>query len=272
MSKAVFVTGGNSGIGLALCKQLAAENDCYVYLGSRSVERGEEAKKTLGEEVQDKIEVVQCDINSAESVANAAQYVSTRGLLYGLVNNAGVGLAHGVPADAVIDTNLYGTKTMTDAFLPLISPGGGRIVSVGSGAGPMWLEKQSPEVQGLFTKEDITWEELDAFLKEHRNEDAMYAYGCSKSALSAWTVALANQHPKLVISSITPGFIDTAITAGWGAGKTPEEGTVSIRHALLDEVAGSGFYFGSDAIRSPFYPGRNPGEKPFDGTYPWSKE
>jgi len=33
-------TGGNSGIGLALCKLLATEHGCYVYLGSRSAEKG----------------------------------------------------------------------------------------------------------------------------------------------------------------------------------------------------------------------------------------
>jgi len=28
--KRVFVTGGNAGIGMALCKQLASEDGCYV--------------------------------------------------------------------------------------------------------------------------------------------------------------------------------------------------------------------------------------------------
>merc|ERR1711934_440295 len=255
MARPVFVTGGNSGIGQALCKQLAAEDGCYVFMGSRSVERGEKAKEELGPEVQDKIEVVQCDINNAESVAAAAKCVSDKGVtLYALVNNAGVGLSHGVPAADIVNTNLYGTKTMTEMFLPLIQPEGGRIVSVGSGAGPMWLAKQSEEVQALFTSPAITWEQIDDFVQTNKNEDAFYAYGVSKTGVAAYSVALANQHPKLVISSITPGFIETAITAGMGASKTPEEGTVSIRHALFQELGGSGFFFGSDAVRSPFWP------------------
>ena len=94
------VTGGNSGIGLALCKQLAAEDGCFVLMGSRSVERGEEAKKSLGEEVQALIEVVQCDITDPDSIAAAAAHTKQRlpAPLYALVNNAGCGLAHGVPA------------------------------------------------------------------------------------------------------------------------------------------------------------------------------
>ena len=38
--KHVFVTGGNDGIGLALCKLLVTQKGCFVYMGSRSVERG----------------------------------------------------------------------------------------------------------------------------------------------------------------------------------------------------------------------------------------
>ena len=43
MAKRIVVTGGNSGIGFALCKQLVNEHGCYVYLGSRSLERGTDA-------------------------------------------------------------------------------------------------------------------------------------------------------------------------------------------------------------------------------------
>ena len=57
----MLVTGGNAGIGKALCKQLAAEFDCHVYMGSRNVERGENAVKEIvaeAAECQGKIEVV----------------------------------------------------------------------------------------------------------------------------------------------------------------------------------------------------------------------
>lgn len=37
----VLVTGGNSGIGAALCKQLALDYGCHVIMGSRSLERGQ---------------------------------------------------------------------------------------------------------------------------------------------------------------------------------------------------------------------------------------
>jgi carbonyl reductase 1 len=61
------------------------------------------------------------------------------GGLYGLVNNAGTGLQHNVTKDTVIKTNYYGTKWMTEIFLPILNPDCGRVVNVGSGSGPMFV-------------------------------------------------------------------------------------------------------------------------------------
>lgn len=40
----VLVTGGNKGIGRALCRQLAADHGFYVLLGSRDAQRGGESR------------------------------------------------------------------------------------------------------------------------------------------------------------------------------------------------------------------------------------
>ena len=81
---------------------------------------------------------------------------------------------------------------------------------------------------------------------------------------------LAKQYPALIIACCSPGFINTAITAGFGATKTPDEGTVSIKYLLFTaDLAASGCYFGSDAVRSPLHFMRNPGEPAYDGTVPF---
>ena len=54
---------------------------------------------------------------------------------------------------------------MTDAFLPLLDSESGRVVTVSSGAGPMWLEKQDEATKALMTKPDVTWDELDKYVK-----------------------------------------------------------------------------------------------------------
>jgi len=271
IAKNIFVTGGNSGIGLALCQQLAAHDDCYVFMGSRSAERGHEALCTCPQEIRGQIEVVQCDIANPASVLAAAEHVRGKvKYLYALVNNAGAGLSHNVSADNIHDVNLFGTKTMVDNFVPLLHPQG-RIVNVGSGAGPMWLEQQSAEIQALLTSGTLDWAGIHQFLQEHRNDDARHAYGLSKCLLNVYSEAIAREHPGITTSCISPGFIETNISRGMGASKTPEEGTISIRHCLFQKLNGNGWFYGSDAVRSPFYPCRSPGDAPFIGTYPWNR-
>ena len=105
VQRRVFVTGGNAGIGLALCKQLASEDGCYVYMGSRSLERGAEALKSIVAQVPScdgKIEVVQVDVSDPSSITTAAATLKERlgtEKLYALVNNAGTGLKHNVTED-----------------------------------------------------------------------------------------------------------------------------------------------------------------------------
>ena len=49
-------------------------------------------------------------------------------------------MKHGVSNEEIIKVNLYGSKLATEAFLPMVDPKVGRIVNVGSGAGPMYVK------------------------------------------------------------------------------------------------------------------------------------
>jgi short-subunit dehydrogenase len=77
-------------------------------MGSRSVERGEAALKSLIEEspaCQGKIELLQVDTCSEQSIIAARDSIKAKlgeGKLFGLCNNAGTGLAHGVSADVMV--------------------------------------------------------------------------------------------------------------------------------------------------------------------------
>ena len=138
----VLVTGGNSGIGFALCRQLAADHGCHVYLGSRSVDKGQKAVAAIKSAHPGvKVEMIQIDVSSDESVKAAAAKIKATGMpLYALVNNAGTGFTHpGVTAKDVLNVNLMGPKRMCEAFLPLLDQRIGRVVNVGSGAGPMYV-------------------------------------------------------------------------------------------------------------------------------------
>ena len=151
--KHIVVTGGNAGIGKALCKQLAAEHNCYVFMGSRSLERGQNAVKEIVAEVpacEGKIEVVQIDTCSQESIEASVGAVKARlgeKLLYAVVNNAGVASfgENAVEAEMIIKTNVLGPKLMIDTYLSILCPKEGRIVNMGSGMGPVHVAKQGQE-------------------------------------------------------------------------------------------------------------------------------
>merc|ERR1719221_363672 len=137
------------------------------------------------------------------------------------------------------------------AFLPLLQSTGGRVVNVGSGSGPSYVKGLAKGQQALFCSCPPSVATLETYVKEAVAEPGFNAYGLSKACVSAWTMILAREHPNITFSCTSPGFIKTAIVGGYGATKPPEEGTVSTRPLLFKPLAGNGWYYGSDAKRSP---------------------
>ena len=98
--KRILITGANKGIGLATVKKLLESfSDTYLLLGSRDLTRGKQALENLlkgNPEFEDRIYLVQIDVEQDDSVNSAAEEVTetfgkTPGTLYGIVNNAGIG-------------------------------------------------------------------------------------------------------------------------------------------------------------------------------------
>lgn len=58
LQKHILVTGANTGIGLALTKQLVKDHGCHVYLGSRSEERGQKAVDEVKGEAGESVELL----------------------------------------------------------------------------------------------------------------------------------------------------------------------------------------------------------------------
>lgn len=272
-----------SGIGLALCKQLCKDHGAHVYLGARSAERGEMAVEQvkLHSEGKGSVELLVLDVASDESVQAAARQLKDKDVtLTAIVNNAGTGLGHaGVTNQDVMNVNFMGAKRVVDAFSDLLDPLGSKIVNVGSGSGPLYVAAQPVERQKKLCNPDIVWEEiLQEFNRGVPPEDPAHGgpgtdhYGLSKALLTAYTMLLAKQLASRNISvyCLSPGYIETNMTKHWGGGKKPEDGTVSLRYCLFEaDASHSGWFFGSDAKRSPLHFLRNPGEPEFDGTVDW---
>jgi NAD(P)-dependent dehydrogenase (short-subunit alcohol dehydrogenase family) len=138
VGKAAFVTGGASGIGLALGRALA-EAGCKVMLADiekTALDASVTSLSGSGREIQG----IVCDVADPTSVDAAAQATfSAFGKVHILCNNAGVG-ARGISLDDwrwVIDVNLMGVVNGVRAFLPHIRAHGegGHIVNTASMAG-----------------------------------------------------------------------------------------------------------------------------------------
>ena len=131
----VLVTGCDGGIGRMAAERLAGRGwevfaACLTADGCRGLE------ERAG------IHPIQLDLRSDSSIADAMETVSRQsgGELHGLVNNAGIaayGPAEWVPTDryeAAMRVNFLGPVAVTQAALPLIRKGQGRIVFVTSAA------------------------------------------------------------------------------------------------------------------------------------------
>lgn len=275
-----------SGIGLALCKQLCKDYGAHVYLGSRNAERGEAAVAEVKEHAGGKgsVELLLLDVGSDESVQAAVDQLKAKDVkLTGIVNNAGTGKDLGHPettTDAdTLNVNFMGAKRVVDAFLDLLDPEGSRIINVGSGSGPLYVSAQPIERQKKLCNPDITLEEIMSEYNRgvppddpaHGNAGTDH-YGLTKALLSAYAMYLSKElaSRNVLVFCLTPGYIATQLTSCWGGGKPPEEGTLAIRYCLFEATSEqSGWFFGSDAKRSPLHFLRNPGEQEFDGVVDW---
>ncbi len=134
----VFITGAFSGIGRASATRL--RKDGYRILAGMLDEQ-QQADFLEGPDPTDGMVPVIIDISSQESIAAALARVSAElgaeGLA-GLVNNAGIALAGPIeflPVDTLrrqLEVNLIGHFAVTQAFIPLVRKGKGRIVNMGS--------------------------------------------------------------------------------------------------------------------------------------------
>ncbi|MBA3811707.1 MAG: SDR family NAD(P)-dependent oxidoreductase, partial [Caulobacteraceae bacterium] len=179
-----MVTGGGTGIGLAIARALAARGHAVTIMG-RSIETLAAASASLpggGHEL--------CDVTRDASVANAlARAQAARGPVRVLVNNAGAVTTAAFEKtsleawSAALEVNLLGAVRMTGAALPsLKAHDWARIINIASTAG----------------------------LKPYAY---VSAYVASKHALVGLTRALAQELAAsgVTVNAVCPGYTSTAI-------------------------------------------------------------
>lgn len=190
--KVAVVTGGSSGIGLAIGQALMGSG-YHVMLMARNEDRLREATAELGSLAswqcadvgrREEVHKTLAGLERADVLVNAAGFFRPVSLETPL-NDAEANW------DAVIETNLKGSFLMAHAVAPLLTSPGGRIINISS----IGAQTGGSRPGGL-------------------------AYAAAKAGLHGLTYALARElAPRGITANvIAPGFIaDTGFTGAWPA-------------------------------------------------------
>ena len=140
--KVAFITGGASGLGLAMAKAFGREGMKVMIADIEEQALGRAVKELNASQVR--AEGVLCDVADRNGVRGAAlKTVSTFGKVHVVCNNAGVavggpiGEVHERDWQWIVDVNLLGVVYGMETFVPLIESHGegGHIVNTASMAG-----------------------------------------------------------------------------------------------------------------------------------------
>ncbi len=219
-----LVTGGNRGIGLEICRQLA-KLGIRVLLGSRDSAKGKLAAEEL---VAAKlpVETRELDVADDQSILNCMDWIRRDvGRLDILVNNAGIMVEEGdaEPGEELrivretMQTNVYGPLLLSRLAIPIMkSRRYGRIVNLSSGMG------QLTEMGGGYI-----------------------AYRMSKAGINVVTRVLTaeTEGMGILVNSVDPGWVKTDMR-GRGGNRTVYKGAeTSIWLATVPEGGPTGGFF-----------------------------
>jgi NAD(P)-dependent dehydrogenase (short-subunit alcohol dehydrogenase family) len=215
--KTILLTGGNRGIGLEICRQLAAIGHC-VYLGSRNKGKGEKAIKGFAGDIR----IVELNVTDSSSIQLAFDIINKQqSSLDVLINNAGIindKSTLQVPVEQtkkVFETNFFGAWETTQVFLPLLKNSSeGRIINLSSGMGAL------DDLNGGYA-----------------------AYRLSKWAMNGLTMQFAAElsSTNIKVNSMCPGWVNTDM-GGPGAPRTVSEGAdTAIWLSTADEIPNGKF-------------------------------
>lgn len=156
----IVVTGASTGIGAA-CALDCAGRGMTVFAGVRAPLAGEALAAKGGPSIIPIMLDVTDELSIARSVEVVQRVVGAAGL-GGLVNNAGIVI--GSPLEVIplsqlrkqLEVNVIGQIAVTQAFLPLLRRGRGRIVNMGSIAGRGTIPLLGPYSASKYALEALT--------------------------------------------------------------------------------------------------------------------
>jgi NAD(P)-dependent dehydrogenase (short-subunit alcohol dehydrogenase family) len=202
-SRAAIITGGSSGIGLAIARALG-EDGYGITLSARRPEKLEEAAKGLADKGID-VNSVPANVTEEDDIKRVVDSHRERfGRLDVLVNNAGIGI--GAPVadtstkklDVQLDVNLRGVYITARECIPLLKEAGAEHGKA--------LMLNTASIAG---KHGQGW---------------LAAYSATKFGVVGLSQALHKELSSdgVQVTAICPGFVDTAMT-DWVQGVERED-------------------------------------------------
>jgi NAD(P)-dependent dehydrogenase (short-subunit alcohol dehydrogenase family) len=230
-SPVAVVTGASRGIGLEICRQLAALG-YVVLLGSRDLRTAELAAKEVDPELA-RVVPVHVEVDNSVNIEQLAEWVGERyGRMDAIVNNASTapdlwGIAGSTdlsPVAEALDVNLFGAWRVSQALLPLLrSSPRPRIVNVSSESGSIALM-----------------------------HGGRPAFSVSKAALNALTRTMAGElyRDGILVNAVCPGPVNT--DGARGSGRSAAQGAASVVWAVTLPNGGPTGTFTRDGRELPW--------------------
>jgi NAD(P)-dependent dehydrogenase (short-subunit alcohol dehydrogenase family) len=208
MRKVCVITGGGSGIGFAVAKEIVKQG-YYVILCGRNKQKLENAVNELKY-----AQAFQCDVSDRKKCVELAQYAATCGDVMAVLHIAGMSPHMGDP-NKIMACNALGTINMNDAFYPVLKEGGCIIDTSSTSAymTPSFIMPKKTYKLALSNPNQFMKKIMKRVHLFPKKAQAGVAYAISKHFVIWYAKQDAFRYAKknCRVLSITPGNFDTPL-------------------------------------------------------------
>ncbi len=205
-NKVIIVTGGAKGIGLGICKVLAAEGALPVIIGRKEADNAIAVKEIEAEGGQAASVTAELT-NPTDCERAVAEVVSRFGRIDGVINNAGVNDGVGLESGnyesfiASLHKNLVHYYLMVHHALPELKKSKGAIVNIGSKTAETGQGNTSAYAASNGGRNALTREWAVELLKYGIRVNAVIVAECFTPLYETWIKTF--KHPEEKLKAIT---------------------------------------------------------------------